>query len=64
MPCVDVDECAEKLDSCLGGMEICINDLGQYHCEPLSADSVGDDVETPLCPPGYIYDEDEQVCIG
>jgi len=58
--CEDVDECAEKLDSCLGGIEVCINDLGLYHCQPLS----GFDAEPPLCPPGYAYDVDEQVCIG
>ena len=75
----DVDECAERLDSCLHGMEMCINDLGRYHCEPLSADSSStaprrisdieadedDEIHDPtLCPPGYTYDEDEQVCIG
>ena len=60
MGCTDVDECAEKLDSCLGGIEVCINDLGLYHCQPLS----GFDAEPPLCPPGYAYDVDEQVCIG
>ena len=80
---LDVDECAEKLDSCLPSMEMCINDLGRYHCEPLlSADShqhqqqqqqVGDNgsneldslqVSASLCPAGYTYDYDEQVCIG
>lgn len=74
----DVDECAERLDSCIHGMEMCINDLGRYHCEPLSADAaspssgqrhhdVDDHHHTPgfsQCPPGYTYDEDEQVCIG
>lgn len=72
----DVDECAERLDSCVHGMEMCINDLGRYHCEPLSADAASTttghrqhDVEdhhedVGHCPPGYIYDEDEQVCIG
>lgn len=72
----DVDECAERLDSCVHGMEMCINDLGRYHCEPLSADAASTttghrhhDVENDhhnvgLCPPGYTYDEDEQVCIG
>lgn len=59
---VDVDECAEHLDSCLTGLEICINDLGRYHCEPISAGSVDEDGS--FCPPGYIYDEDERVCIG
>lgn len=76
--CEDVDECAERLDSCIHGMEMCINDLGRYHCEPLSADAaspssgqrhhdVDDHHHTPgfsQCPPGYTYDEDEQVCIG
>jgi len=74
---IDVDECAERLDSCLHGTEMCINDLGRYHCEPLSADASSSstrrisDVElnlseedSVLCPPGYTYDEDEQVCIG
>lgn len=70
----DVDECTEKLDSCVHGMEMCINDLGRYHCEPLSADAASGqhrhhDVDhqeenVGRCPAGYIYDEDEQVCIG
>lgn len=72
----DVDECAEQLDSCIDGMEMCINDLGRYHCEPLSADAASttagqrlSDIEDPslavgICPPGFIYDEEERVCIG
>ena len=72
-----MDECAEKLDSCLVGTEVCINDLGLYHCEPLvvsnsiddyqrppSADRSDEEEETALCPPGYSYNHEEQVCIG
>lgn len=71
----DVDECAERLDSCVHGMEMCINDLGRYHCEPLSADAastshsndqnaIDDDSIIGLCPAGFYYDENELVCIG
>ena len=56
---VDVDECLEGLDSCLDDVEVCINDEGLYHCQPLSVI----DGES-LCPPGYAYDVDEQICIG
>lgn len=70
----DVDECAERLDSCANGTEMCINDLGRYHCEPLSADAADaaanqDDAvdqhpATGLCPTGFYYDHLELVCIG
>ena len=75
---LDVDECAEKLDSCQTGTEMCINELGRYRCEQFSADAsstvgrrIGDfleddefSIDATLCPPGYIYDDGEQVCIG
>ena len=55
--CDDIDECYEETHTCDPMFERCINNLGDYFCEPiLESLMIGGDNETSIqCPEGYKY---------
>ena len=58
--CDDIDECYEETHTCDPMFERCINNLGDYFCEPILESLMnigGDDNETNVvqCPDGYKY---------
>ena len=44
--CLDVDECLLNMHDC---DQLCVNDLGSYHCE---------------CHTGYYRDDNSSSCVG